>query len=180
MAVTTARSPDDFVRVIQSGDNVEKIARRMRRLSRKINRRERVIGLRKGAALIVVSARQKAPKDTGRGYKQIKAIVGRDPGPGASSIGIGVHKKGFYMRFQETGYFAVGRRSRTFTTRKGAIRTTRRPISVKGIRQYSSGTTWVPPQPFLRPALHQQKKKATDIAMAYYWQKLTEGLPKIR
>ncbi len=196
------QSGKDFMTFEWNRREMAEIKKRLIHLKNKNDFRLRLRALKKGGALIVRSAKQKAPRSAGflasapgkkrrqgnytggrkkatGAWRMIEHRTGKPPAPGASSIGIGVNRGGFYLRFHETGYFAVGRRSRT-VTRRGVSRTTRRPVSVRGVRQYAKGTTWVPPQPFLRPALHEQKKPAARLMMRTYWDGVTKHLPKTR
>lgn len=191
---------NDFIQLKANPRQMELIKRRLKGIVQKNDHRLRLRSLKRGGTLIVRSAKQKAPRSAGflasapgkkkrqgnytggrkkatGAWRMIQHRTGKPPNPGASSIGIGVHRSGFYLRFHETGYFAVGRRSRTAYSKKRGVFTTRRAVSRRGVRQYSKGTTWVPPQPFLRPALHEQKKPAANLMVMTYWKGITKGLP---
>lgn len=124
--------------------------------------------LKKAAALIVASARTRAPVDTGRLRRAIYSFRDRDSRKGHEARLISVrsgkrlkksNRDAYYWKFVEFGH-RVAKRGAGGGER---YRAASHGGKLKGSQAGDASGKVVPPRPFLRPAFEAEKLRALDV-----------------
>jgi HK97 gp10 family phage protein len=150
------------------------LQRALQQLESKTRARFARQGMRKGMKLVLAEARAKAPVRTGRLKKSLRIKAAKRRKKATISIRLAAGEgdfKGdtFYGSFLEYGYHA----------------TPRYPLQAFGEKIWVSGkrgstpTKWMPPRPFMRPALDNQGPKAIEVAAAEIWRLMAGYASKV-